>query len=136
MNLVLFLERRIFMNGLIVALFAFFGGMVRFFLGSELPHWGDFPLGTLVANFIGCFIFSWLVKQIMTKKQVNGRLILGVGTGFCGALTTFSSFALDTVQLLQKQAYGMAVGYFVLSIFGGLFFVWLGEVLLRKRVDL
>lgn len=122
------------MNGLVVAFFAFFGGMARYFLASELPSLGTFPLGTLLANFIGCFIFSFLVKQIMTKRQLNGRLILGMGTGFCGALTTFSSFALDTVQLLQKQAYGLAAGYLILSIFGGLFFVWLGEALVRKQV--
>lgn len=122
------------MNVLVVAFFAFFGGMARYFLASELPSWGIFPLGTLLANFIGCFIFSFLVKQIMTKRHLNGRLILGMGTGFCGALTTFSSFALDTVQLLQKQAYGLATGYLILSICGGLFFVWLGQALVRKQV--
>ena len=123
------------MNYVIVAFFAFFGGILRYWLGIELPKIDLFPIGTLVANYVGCFLFSWLVKHIMVDRDVNGRLILGVGTGFCGGLTTFSSFALDAVQLVQQQAYGLAFLYLAASIIGGLFFVWLGEVIVRRRVS-
>ncbi|MFD2729762.1 fluoride efflux transporter CrcB [Enterococcus camelliae] len=123
------------MNYVVVAFFAFFGGILRYLLGVELPIFHLFPIGTLTANYIGCFLFSWLVKQIMVDREINGRLILGVGTGFCGGLTTFSSFALDAVQLLQKQAYLVAFLYLFASIVGGLFFVWLGEAIVKKKVS-
>lgn len=123
------------MNYVIVAFFAFFGGILRYWLGIELPKIDLFPIGTLAANYLGCFLFSWLVKHIMVNRDVNGRLILGVGTGFCGGLTTFSSFALDAIQLVQQQAYGLAFLYLAASIIGGLFFVWLGEVIVRRRVS-
>ena len=83
--------------------FCIFGGMARYFLASELPSWGIFPLGTLLANFIGCFIFSFLVKQIMTKRNLNGRLILGMGTGFCGALTTFHPLHLTRCSCCKSK---------------------------------
>lgn len=121
------------MNFVIVAIFAFFGGNLRYLLGGILPKIAGFPLGTLVANLVGCFLFSWLVKQIMSQKQVNARLVLGVGTGFFGAFTTFSSFALDTVTLLQKGQVAAAVLYLVLSIVGGFFFAMLGELVISQK---
>lgn len=121
------------MNYLIVALFAFFGGNLRYLIGVWLPKIGVFPLGTLVANLIGCFLFSWLVKHIMRDRDINGRLILGVGTGFMGSLTTFSSFAADSIGLLTKGQLGLALLYVVASIVGGLLMVFLGEWVYRPK---
>lgn len=115
------------MNYLIVGFFAFLGGNARYLIGLWLPKIGAFPIGTLVANLIGCFLFSWLVKQIMADRDVNGRLILGVGTGFMGALTTFSSFAADSVGLMTGGHYALAFLYLFLSVAGGLLMVFLGE---------
>ncbi len=121
------------LNYLIVAAFAFIGGNVRYLVGFIFPKIGDFPIGTLMVNLVGCFLFSWLVKHIMVDRDWNGRLILGVGTGFCGALTTFSSFALDAAQLLSGNHYLLAVIYLVASIFGGLLMAFLGEYVYSPR---
>lgn len=123
------------MNYVIVAIFAFFGGNLRYLIGLWLPKIGVFPIGTLVANLIGCFLFSWLVKHIMTDRDVNGRLVLGVGTGFMGALTTFSSFAADSIGLLTGGHLGLAVLYLLLSICGGLLMIFLGEWLYRPKQE-
>lgn len=120
---------------LVIALFAFVGGTVRYWAGVWIPAVGGFPLGTLVINLLGCFIFSWIVKHILNDIDVSGRLVLGLGVGFCGALTTFSSFALDTMKLVQAGQIGLAFLYLVLSFVGGLAMTVLGEAIYHRKVE-
>ena len=119
---------------LVIAFFAFIGGTARYWLGVWIPAVSGFPLGTLLVNLLGCFIFSWLVKHILSDIDVSARLVLGVGVGFCGALTTFSSFALDTMKLVQSDQIGLAFIYLLLSFFGGLAMTVLGEVVYHRKV--
>ncbi|WP_159722617.1 fluoride efflux transporter FluC [Enterococcus sp. CSURQ0835] len=126
------------MDYLVIALFAFCGGAIRFLVSEWLPKIGGvFPLATLVVNLIGCLFFSWVVKHILSDIDLSARLVLGIGVGFCGALTTFSSFALDVMQLVLSAHYWLALLYFGLSLAGGLGLVFLGESLYqRKQVKL
>lgn len=119
---------------LVIAFFAFIGGTARYWLGVWIPAVSGFPLGTLLVNLLGCFIFSWLVKHILSDIDVSARLVLGVGVGFCGALTTFSSFALDTMKLVQSDQIGLAFIYLLLSFFGGLAMTVLGEMIYHRKV--
>lgn len=119
---------------LVIAFFAFIGGTARYWLGVWIPAVSGFPLETLLVNLLGCFIFSWLVKHILSDIDVSARLVLGVGVGFCGALTTFSSFALDTMKLVQSDQIGLAFIYLLLSFFGGLAMTVLGEIIYHRKV--
>ena len=119
---------------LVIAFFAFIGGTARYWLGVWIPAVSGFPLGTLLVNLLGCFIFSWLVKHILSDIDVSASLVLGVGVGFCGALTTFSSFALDTMKLVQSDQIGLAFIYLLLSFFGGLAMTVLGEMIYHRKV--
>ena len=119
---------------LVIAFFAFIGGTARYWLGVWIPAVSGFPLGTLLVNLLGCFIFSWLVKHMLSDIDVSARLVLGVGVGFCGALTTFSSFALDTMKLVQSDQIGLAFIYLLLSFFGGLAMTVLGEMIYHRKV--
>jgi CrcB protein len=62
-----------------------------------------FPLGTLVVNVVGCFALGWLVRAVGSWEAWGDSTRLGVGTGFLGALTTFSTFGVQTVQLWSKS---------------------------------
>ena len=96
------------------------GGIVRFQISRWLPSSPDFPWGTLVVNYLGIFCLVYLVKGYLVYKGSSKGVILALGTGFCGGLTTFSSLLLDAVKLLDTGRYFSLVTYLILSIGGGL----------------
>jgi len=100
------------------------GGIVRFQISSWLPSSPDFPWGTLVVNYLGIFCLVYLVKGYLVYKGSSKGVILALGTGFCGGLTTFSSLLLDAVKLLDTGRYLSLVIYLLLSIGGGLLFAY------------
>lgn len=100
------------------------GGIVRFQISKWLPSSPDFPWGTLLVNYLGIFCLVYLVKGYLVYKGSSKGLILALGTGFCGGLTTFSSLLLDAVKLLDTGRYLSLVTYLILSIGGGLLFAY------------
>ena len=96
------------------------GGIVRFQISIWLPSSPDFPWGTLVVNYLGIFCLVYLVKGYLVYKGSGKGVVLALGTGFCGGLTTFSSLMLDGVKLLDTGRYLSLVTYLLLSIGGGL----------------
>ncbi|EGV03992.1 putative protein CrcB [Streptococcus infantis SK970] len=107
-----------------IFLAAMLGGIVRFQISRWLPSSPDFPWGTLIVNYLGIFLLVYLVKGFLVFKGTSKGLILALGTGFCGGLTTFSSLMLDAVKLLDTGRYLSLVIYLVLSIGGGLFLAY------------
>ena len=100
------------------------GGIVRFQISIWLPSSPDFPWGTLVVNYLGIFCLIYLVKGYLVYKGSSKGLILALGTGFCGGLTTFSSLLLDAVKLLDTGRYLSLSIYLLLSVGGGLLFAY------------
>ena len=113
-----------------IFLAAMSGGLVRYFLSSQLPTSPDFPWGTLLVNYLGIFCLVYLVKGYLVYKGSSKGLVLALGTGFCGGLTTFSSLLLDAVKLLDTGRYLSLILYLLLSVGGGLL---LAYVLGRKK---
>ena len=103
-----------------IFLAAMLGGLVRYLISKWLPTSPAFPWGTLVVNYLGIFCLVYLVKGYLVYKGSSKGLILALGTGFCGGLTTFSSLVLDAVKLLDTGSYPSLIIYLVLSIGGGL----------------
>lgn len=100
------------------------GGIVRFQISKWMPSSPDFPWGTLLVNYLGIFCLVYLVKGYLVYKGSSKGLVLALGTGFCGGLTTFSSLLLDAVKLLDTGRYLSLVTYLILSIGGGLLFAY------------
>ncbi|TLF72872.1 fluoride efflux transporter FluC [Nocardia cyriacigeorgica] len=69
------------------------------------------PWGTLTVNIVGSALLGALIGA-----GANGWLLAGAETGFCGALTTFSTFGYETIRLVSDGAYGYALGNIVLSV--------------------
>ncbi len=94
---------------LMVAVGGAAGSVLRYLVGlwvARLAGTG-FPWGTLLINIVGSFIIGWLATGAR-PDAVTMRLLLMVG--FCGGFTTFSSFSLQTLELLQQGAWLAAWG--------------------------
>jgi CrcB protein len=113
----------ILMGGALGAVSRF--GLSRF-IGNAAVH-AIFPLGTLVINSIGCFVIGFAVQffdRVVVGSSVRDFLIIG----FLGAFTTFSTFALETVNLLRDREVGVGLVNLlasntlgILMVFGGVF---------------
>ncbi len=78
------------------------------------------PLGTLVANLIGGYLVGICVAVFQAMPQLDPVWRLAWVTGFLGALTTFSSFSAEVVNMLQLERYGLAMGTATLHLAGSL----------------
>lgn len=113
---------------LAVALGGALGAVARYGLSGWVQHLtgGFFPYGTLAVNVLGSFIIG-LALQMATGRFVwslEARLLLT--TGFCGALTTFSTFSYETLALLEDQQWLAAGGNTLLNVLVCLAATWLG----------
>ena len=70
-----------------------------------------YPWGTLSVNVVGCFLMGLIVSWIGTHMDGSADLRVLLATGFLGGFTTFSAFSLDFLQLMERKATGLALGY-------------------------
>lgn len=84
------------------------------------------PPGTLAANLIGCYIIGVAVGVFALSPAIAPEWRLFVATGFCGGLTTFSTFSVETVALLNAGRVAMAAGAVALHLFGSLAMTFAG----------
>ena len=91
----------------------------------QVRHDTVFPWGTFTVNVIGSLILGILTGAI-TAGGASPQVQLAVGTGFCGALTTYSTFSYETLRLLEDDARLFAAANIVASIVAGLGSAFLG----------
>ena len=106
---------------LLVGLGGVLGALARHLLGERVDtRNGD----TLLVNLAGSFLLG-----ILVAVPVDAPLLQFLGTGFCGAFTTFSSFAVETVRLAETGEPGRALGNAAVTLVGALLAVALGALL-------
>lgn len=91
---------------LAIALGGACGSVSRYLVAREMGgRLGDFlPYGTLAVNVLGSLALGWLATVFLDRPEINSALRLGITVGFLGAFTTFSTFSLESVQLLLNGA--------------------------------
>lgn len=108
---------------------AVLGACLRWGLGVILnPLFAAFSFGTLIANYVGCFIIGalfWFFPQVSEEWK------LFLVTGFLGSLTTFSSFSIEVVNNLFNGKFGVGMGLIAAHVMGSLLFTLLGLLLVR-----
>ena len=108
------------------------GTLARAALTEALPHRaGQWPWATFVVNLAGALILGWVLTRLAERTAPSSNWRFFAGTGFCGALTTFSTFQLETFAFARDGDVVLAVGYPAASICAGMALVVVGVVVAR-----
>ncbi len=102
------------MNFLFVALGGAVGAMGRYAI-SLIPVKVDFPLLTFITNILGAILIGFVVGVASSKDGVSDNTVLFLKTGVCGGFTTFSTFSLEALNLIEAKQYGIGGAYILVS---------------------
>ncbi|MEV5276769.1 fluoride efflux transporter CrcB [Streptomyces sp. NPDC051994] len=118
------------MNWLLVMAGAAVGAPLRYLtdLTVQKKHDTVFPWGTFTVNVVGCLVLGLLTGAV-TAGAANSQVQLLVGTGLCGALSTYSTFSYETLRLAEDGAKLYAAANVVVSVVAGLGAVFAGVAL-------
>ena len=105
-------------NYFIVAIGSAIGGAARYWISNFaykfLP--ATFPFGTLAVNIIGSFIIGFVMFYLDRNEMVSPQMRILLTTGFCGGLTTFSTFSLETINLFKDSEFLLAGTNIILNL--------------------
>lgn len=112
----------------------FIGAIMRAWLSGffahKLPH--DLPVGTLGVNLIGSFLMGILFAYFLYTTLFSLHVKSFLSTGVLGALTTYSTFAIESFVLLQGGHYFLAFANISLNLFGTIFMAGIGFLLTQN----
>ena len=112
-----------------IGLGGFFGALARFYLSGAVVRFSgeDFSfLGTVAVNLVGCFLIGVLATVAIRSEYLSPVMEKCLITGLLGSLTTFSTFAVDSLNLLLAGRVAAAVANISINLCAGLALVWMG----------
>ena len=113
-----------------IALAGAAGALARYGLTGLVHRFSAdrFPAGTLLVNLIGCFLLGYLATLTVERWPVSATVRTALLVGFLGAFTTFSTFGMDSLNLVRDGALGRGVLNIVLSVGLGILLAWAGMI--------
>ncbi len=105
------------------------GSMLRYGMSWYIPESGGFPWATFWTNLLSCLLIGWLLAVAPVLNETTRILLI---TGFCGGLSTFSTFSRETMQLLQRGEWLVALTYVLASVLIGLAVVFVAWTSLQR----
>ncbi|SFA91493.1 CrcB protein [Bacillus sp. cl95] len=107
------------------------GSLLRYLVAVFCTSWmiGEFPFGTLTANLLGSFLLGFLTIFFMFLSEWTDGVKTAITTGIIGSFTTFSTFSVEMVKLIENGHLIYALTYFLISSIGGLLLVSVGQKL-------
>ncbi|MFC4386230.1 fluoride efflux transporter CrcB [Gracilibacillus marinus] len=112
------------------------GALLRYAVSLPFVHSDTlFPYGTLIVNLIGCYVLALVTRLFHEKVQWNRTYQIAITTGLVGSFTTFSTFSVEVIQLMELHHYLLSFLYVCISLFGGLACSYLGYYKSLKSGD-
>jgi CrcB protein len=110
------------------------GAIARVWLSQHYVQ-GDtsWPWTIFAINITGSFALAYFATRLQERLPQSTYRRPLLGTGFCGAYTTFSTMQVEIVKMVEADRYGLAVAYAVASLTAGLLAIWLGTTIVRTR---
>jgi CrcB protein len=109
------------------------GALLRVWLGETFtggaPGW---PWVTFAINVTGSFVLAYLATRLAERLPLSSYRRPLLGTGFCGAYTTFSTMAVETIKMVDAHRGGLALAYAAASIAAGYTAIWVATSLARR----
>ena len=97
-----------------------FGSVLRYLVNLYIPA------PTLIVNILGSLVIGFLYAIFVDKIEISNQLKLALTVGFCGGLTTFSTFSLELFKMLEKGEILQSLGYILVSVIICLLFTGIG----------
>jgi CrcB protein len=111
----------------------FIGAATRAELAVAFPaHAGEWPWVTFVVNIAGAFLLGYFATRLQERLPLSSYRRPFLGTGFCGALTTFSTVQIELLQMLDAGRTPLALAYALASIVLGFLAIVLATNLVRR----
>jgi len=109
------------------------GAVMRWLMASGIQKvaGGAFPWGTFAVNALGSFLLGFLFVWLIERSTLSELMRLALTVGFLGAFTTFSTYSLESIRLLQEGALALAFGNVIGQVIVCLTLTWLGIQLAR-----
>lgn len=109
------------------------GAALRYGVSLIAGGWKPFslPAATMIVNIAGCFVLGLILGFIVKNSSLSQTMVLLLTTGFCGALTTFSTFTAETATLMDNGKLITGLIYIVLSIILGYLAFALGRYIIK-----
>jgi fluoride exporter len=108
------------------------GGLARAGLARALPPDHGFPWGTLTANVVGTALLAWFATRLQERLPPSTYRRPLLGTGVCGALTTFSTLQVELIRLGREGHGALAAVYFATTLVGGIGLMFTVTRLVRR----
>lgn len=110
------------------------GALARAGVSEALPRSpGAWPWATFSVNLGGAVLLAWVITRLSEVTVPTRYQRPLIGTGFCGALTTFSTFQVETIELSREGEPALAVAYAGVSLAAGMLLVVMATVFARRR---
>ena len=111
-----------------VGLGSFVGGTLRYLISTWMKNTFSqgFPWATLMVNLLGCFLIGLLFALFARYSSTSHPWCLLLTTGLCGGFTTFSTFANESLQMIQNGHWGGFLTYVSISVIAGICLTALG----------
>lgn len=109
------------------------GSLLRFAIATYVTSKLESSLsfGTLIVNLLGSLLLGLLLGFSLKNEAQNWWVVPFLMVGFCGGFTTFSTFAVENINLLRDSNLALAFGYSAMSVLGGVGAAFLGVYLVR-----